>query len=524
MHREIVEVGTNFVSLTEDEAMSSEGEDSEDSELDSDVADASGYDTPTMQCDLPASADSVSLDRAAPGAAVVHLASHSTAERLNAFVTVTPANQSAPGAAGVPQENMHAAAEEDQTFGWERCGKTKHHRGLLCAEFDRIMWYDVLMDDVPENVALHVAQDSAQVPVAAVSQDSAQVAGAAVSQDSAQVAGSQDSAQVEHETSQAELIQHYKAKQQNTSIRYRYVFAKDIDMHFEAVTQLFVHLVRTHYQYQRNLGYWGDRCVFEYEPFSHYNWPTQCWKVSRHAMQDVRDKWYLQQEYKMLLSELPPDTLRYYEVHRRSVRGACQDGACAGAPLAERALALVKLSELHRGEVVQISRLESSWSLEEGSCPDELHPQLLCQPEGQPLAGKGSKDEANRWKDMSEIEKSQIQQEYGRTDGKEMQKLAMEFLPDWDRQKYLCVVPCRATEVRHWRRHMLCSTLGQLFRVLGKQHNAASMYYFYNSRKLGVRKAAEVERRKTSRAREQSSYFQHCGKKVTEQERRRDKW
>ena len=60
-------------------------------------------------------------------------------------------------------------------------------------------------------------------------------------------------------------------------------------------------------------------------------------------------------------------------------------------------------------------------------------------------------------------------------------------MPDWDRQKYLCVVPCRTRDDKHWRREMLCSTLGDMFRVLGKDHsgpvqkNRCQKDHFYRS-------------------------------------------
>ena len=86
-------------------------------------------------------------------------------------------------------------------------------------------------------------------------------------------------------------------------------------------------------------------------------------------------------------------------------------------------------------------------------------------------------DEDDRWKSMTSADKYQIQQEYGRTVATEIRTAAEErgvlagfggtkdmadpgvpFMPDWDRQKHLCVVPCRARDDSHWRREMLCST------------------------------------------------------------------
>jgi len=73
------------------------------------------------------------------------------------------------------------------------------------------------------------------------------------------------------------------------------------------------------------------------------------------------------------------------------------------------------------------------------------------------------------------------------------------FLPDWDNQKYLCVVPCKSSAGWHWLRQTLCTTLGQMFKVLGKEHTAYDIYKFYMSRKIVVRKLAQQERRQNSR-------------------------
>ena len=73
-----------------------------------------------------------------------------------------------------------------------------------------------------------------------------------------------------------------------------------------------------------------------------------------------------------------------------------------------------------------------------------------------------------------------------------------KFLPDWDNQKYLCVVPCKSSSLWHWLRRTLCTTLGQMFKVLGKEHTAYDIYKFYMSRKIVVRKLAEQERRQNS--------------------------
>ena len=184
------------------------------------------------------------------------------------------------------------------------------------------------------------------------------------------------------------------------------------------------------------------------------------------------------------------------------------------APAETRAWALVKLLELHRCEVVQISRHESQWKLEDGPCPKPPSQQFRCEPEAQPLARKCSK--TKKQSSLEDADKYQIQQEYGRTDAPEIRTAAEErgvlagfagtknmadagvpFVPDWGRQTYLCVVPCRARDDGRWRREMLCSTLGDMFRVLGKEHSVDTIYYFYQSMKIVARKLSESDRRKS---------------------------
>ena len=69
-------------------------------------------------------------------------------------------------------------------------------------------------------------------------------------------------------------------------------------------------------------------------------------------------------------------------------------------------------------------------------------------------------------------------------------------MPDWSNQQYLCVVPCQDAYTHHWLRSTLCSTLGDMFKALGKEHSASAIYTFYMSRKQVVRKVANWARRK----------------------------
>jgi hypothetical protein len=73
------------------------------------------------------------------------------------------------------------------------------------------------------------------------------------------------------------------------------------------------------------------------------------------------------------------------------------------------------------------------------------------------------------------------------------------FLHDWDNQKYLCVVPCKSSSLWHWLRRTLCTTLGQMFKLLGKEHTAYDIYKIYMTRKIVVRMLEDQERRARSR-------------------------
>jgi hypothetical protein len=58
------------------------------------------------------------------------------------------------------------------------------------------------------------------------------------------------------------------------------------------------------------------------------------------------------------------------------------------------------------------------------------------------------------------------------------------LLPDWEAQKHRFYVPCMVAPHVHWRREVVCMTLGGLFAVLGHQHDAALLYYFYRTRRV----------------------------------------
>ena len=276
-------------------------------------------------------------------------------------------------------------------------------------------------------------------------------------------------------------------------VRFRHVLTQPIDEAFEGKTLFLCGLLKEHY-----LQHLDDSHVFQYEPWKE-GWLSKCWAQNRSAMQSMRDDADVLNVYEQLLSDLPAVTISFYD---------CK-GLSAHDPPATRAWALVKLCERHRGEVVQISRHDNSWSLEDGPCPVPQSQQFRCAaPYSQRVPDPN----------ISFEEKNQIQLEYGRTDTPAIQWAAEErgaaagfagsaqmahpgvpFMPNWDKQQYLCVVPCRASNDSHWRREMLCSTLGDMFKALGTEHSASTIYYFYLTRKIATRKVSDCDRRKKGR-------------------------
>ena len=220
------------------------------------------------------------------------------------------------------------------------------------------------------------------------------------------------------------------------------------------------------------------------------------------------------QEYAKLIEALPASTFEYYSMCDQSV-------------IWNRFWFLMKQCDHHKGEVVQITHHANYWQLTEGPCPLPSVPaQFRCDRDWQ-VASLGAATTGC----LSTADREKHQQENGRTDGNYIKNEAeaQDFLeahkgyadgvwmdggiagsshvahsgtcclPDWDNQKYLCVVPCKASHDWHWLRQTLCSTLGQMFKVLGKEHTAFDIYQFYMTRKIVVRKVETRERRRAYR-------------------------
>ena len=184
-----------------------------------------------------------------------------------------------------------------------------------------------------------------------------------------------------------------------------------------------------------------DSHVFDYHP-SQDNRIKMRWKQNLENVLAIRECKNLRAKYEKLLSHLPQIVFEVY---------TCIDLAAIESLAAWM---LVKLLELHRGEVVQISHHENTWELMTGRCPEPKSKQLLCGEE--------------------ELES-----------------------PNWSEQKFWCVRPCLGSDKLHWRRANKCSTLGHMFGALGTHYTASTIYRFYLSKEVVVQKIAIPTRRKS---------------------------
>ena len=181
--------------------------------------------------------------------------------------------------------------------------------------------------------------------------------------------------------------------------------------------------------------------IFDYYPLQD-NWIRMCWIQNLKKMMAIRNCQKLTAKYAKLLSHLPHIGFDVY--------------ACIDLDAIERRAAwlLVKLLELHRGEVVQISHHENAWELMTGRCPEPWNPQLFFGEE--------------------ELES-----------------------PNQSKQKFLCVRPYDESDELHLRLKSKCSTLGHMFEALGKDYAASTIYGWYLSREVLVQKLPKPTRRKS---------------------------
>ena len=177
--------------------------------------------------------------------------------------------------------------------------------------------------------------------------------------------------------------------------------------------------------------------------------------------------------YAHLLSKLPQSTYHLYE----------EKGFSSGSTPYAKSWLLVKILEAHRGEVVQISRFASGWQLIARPCPKPWKPQLFCDVDME--CGRSDRPEIQWYADW-----------YATPAGSRVVPHAgARFMPDWSNQQYLCVVPCQDAYDHHWLRSTDCSTLGDMFAAIGKEHSAFTIYDFYMSRMQVARKLGQTARR-----------------------------
>ena len=61
-----------------------------------------------------------------------------------------------------------------------------------------------------------------------------------------------------------------------------------------------------------------------------------------------------------------------------------------------------------------------------------------------------------------------------------------DLKPDWPAQVNRCIVPCLNAVTYEWLRKGPVTTLGELFKHVGKNHTAKAIYAFYRTRRLVV--------------------------------------
>ena len=131
----------------------------------------------------------------------------------------------------------------------------------------------------------------------------------------------------------------------------------------------------------------------------------------------------------------------------------------------------------------------SEWVLRPGPCPDIppqggkepwQHRQYLCYQPPAPApgraVGKKGKRKGREWEEKRLLEPEAIPggcYEFGKSAVLPPQGRASWLendvdYPDWTNQRHRCVVPCLHAQDFHWKREVLVTSLGRLFRCLGK--------------------------------------------------------
>ena len=187
----------------------------------------------------------------------------------------------------------------------------------------------------------------------------------------------------------------------------------------------------------------------------------------------------LRDEYRVLLQALPAITLR----------------KVGGAQLATpdgKAFAIGQLVAKHSGEIVELDRRRTSWTLQPvapGSASADLPEQWYCCANRAP-AGQADLDFG--WPGTSMGFEVQLDLEIRRIRNEGCRTPVRDLRPDWKEQVSRITCPCLDPECGYeWARGGKVITLGELFLALGKQYTAAQIYSFYRTLRL-----VAVKRRK----------------------------
>ena len=197
------------------------------------------------------------------------------------------------------------------------------------------------------------------------------------------------------------------------------------------------------------------------DPASGQKWIGKMWERNRKAVQDLRDNSVLcKEEFAILFSNLPKVIDEKY--------GPKQPGES----VTDLAIRLLHLVGKHKGEVVEVSERQGRWHLTKGRCPPLDHQQFRVSPKQETKAASPWQRQEPRlfpeqMEDMVRQCRSASQWEVGGT-GLEEQM----FWPLWSEQQHRFYVPCTGVKEFHWERRCKCTTLGMLFRALGRAFTA----------------------------------------------------
>ena len=187
----------------------------------------------------------------------------------------------------------------------------------------------------------------------------------------------------------------------------------------------------------------------------------------------------LRDEYHVLLQALPAITLE-------------KVGSAQLATLDGKAYAIGQLVSKHGGEIVELDRRRTSWTLQPvapGSASADLPEQWYCCANRDP-AGQADLDFG--WPGFSMDFELRLDLEIRRIRNEGCTTPVRVLRPDWKEQVSRITCPCLDPECGYeWARGGKVITLGELFLALGKQYTAAQIYSFYRTLRL-----VAVKRRK----------------------------